>query len=285
MGVLDRVKMGAVLTKDSLLVMGHNPRLFLFPLVSGVAGLAFLTVFVGVTFGLMAIAPEGGALVGLFLIYLVLTFVATFFTAGLVHQTRTVLEGGEVDLRAGLAAAWEVKGPLFVWALVSATVGIVINAIENSDSRLARLFGTLFGVAWTLLTFFVVPVIVFERASTTGMFERSAGTFKRTWGEAPISLVGIQLVSLVVVLPFVLVGGLLFSAGVAVAGIAIVLVGILLSYLVGQTLQGVVKTTLYLYAEEGLRPAEFDDVDFDRLAGDEPARTADPRRATTGGFR
>ena len=279
MSVLDRLKTGAVLTKDSLLVIRHNPKLTLFPLVSGLTGFAFLAVFLGVTFGLMAITPEGGALVGLFLVYLVLTFVSSFFTAGLVHQTREALAGNEPDLRAGLEAAWAVKQPLLIWAFISATVGIIINGIENSDSRIARIFGTIFGLAWTLMTFFIIPVIVFEHASVREMFEGSAGTFKETWGETPISLIGIQLVSTVIVLPFALLGLLMFSSGLALAGIALVLAGVFLSYLIAQTLQGVVKTTLYLYAKEGVKPDEFDDL------ASETQRQSTTPAATTGGFR
>jgi hypothetical protein len=282
MQFFQRLKTGLILTKDSLQVMRHNPQLFVFPAVSGVAGLAFLGVFLGVTFGLMAVAPEGGMLVGLFVVYLVLTFVSSFFAAALVHQTREVLGGNDASLRAGVAAAWDVKGPLFVWSLISATIGIVINAIENSDSRVARLFGTIFGVAWTLMTFFVIPVIVFEGTSTREMFTRSAGTFKQTWGETPISLLGINIVGAIVALPFVLPGFYLLNIGLGVAGIGLVLVGVLLSFLVSQTLQGVVKTTLYLYAREGKRPEEFDDVDFEGLATES---TAVPRTGpTSGGF-
>lgn len=281
MQVIDRLKMGVTLTVDSLRVMGNNPKLGLFPLVSGLAGLGFLVVFLGVTFGLMQVAPEGGAIVGLFLVYLVLTFVSSFFTAGLVHQTRSALHGEEPSLRAGLEAAWTVKGLLFVWAVISATVGVIINAIENSDSRIGRVLGAIFGAAWTLLTFFVIPTIVFEETSATGMFENSARTFKDTWGETPISLIGVQVVSFVVVLPFLVLGYALLSLSVVVA-IGAILAGVVLSFLVGQTLQGVIKTTLYLYATEGARPGEFDNVDFDELAGDDRDRQAASTPGTAG---
>lgn len=283
MQIFQRLKMGFVLTKDSLLVMRHNPTLFLFPVVSGIAGLAFLAIFLGITFGLMAVTPEGGVLVGLFFVYLALTFVSSFFAAALVHQTREVFGGNEASLKAGVAAAWDVKGPLFVWSLISATIGLLINAIENSDSRVSQLFGAIFGFAWTLMTFFIVPVIVFERTSTTGMFKQSAGTFKQTWGETPISLLGVNVVGMLVALPFVLPGVYLSQTGLAVVGIGLVLVGVLLSFLVSQTLQGVVKTTLYLYAKEGKRPEEFDNVDFDGLADERAGRS--PRRGpVSGGF-
>lgn len=281
---LDRLKTGLVLTKDSLVLLKNNPKLAVFPLVSGVAGLAFLALFLGVTFGLMAITPEGGALAGLFLAYVGLTFISTFFVAGLVHQTRAALAGETSSLREGLEAAWSVKGSLLLWAVVAATVGIVINAIENSDSRLARLFGTIFGVAWTLLTFFVVPVIVFERSGGTEMFTESASTFKQTWGETPISLFAVQAIATVIALPLVAMGLLLYATA-PIAAVALALVGVALSFLIGQTLQGIIKTTLYLYATSGERPSEFDDVDFGKLAADgDDGRTATPR-TTTGGFR
>lgn len=79
MKVFDRLKMGIVLTKDSLAVIRHYPRLILFPALSGLAGLAFLGVFLGVTFGASQLEPEGGVLVGLFLLYLGLTFISSFF--------------------------------------------------------------------------------------------------------------------------------------------------------------------------------------------------------------
>lgn len=283
MQLFQRLKTGFVLTKDSLLVMRHNPELFLFPAVSGLAGLGFLAVFLGVTFGLMAASLNGVAIVALFVTYLVLTFISSFFAAALVHQTREVLAGNDASLRAGMAAAWDAKGPIVVWSLISATVGLIINAIENSDSRLGRLMGAIFGVAWTLMTFFVIPVIVFERVSTKEMFTRSAGTFKQTWGETPISLLGINVVSAVVAVPFLLPGFYLFETGLAPIGIGLVLVGALLSFLVSQTLQGVVKTTLYLYASDGTRPEEFDDIDFGDLAGEQ--RGTGSRSPMGGGFR
>lgn len=272
MELLARLKTGLVLTKDSLLVIRHHPRLALFPLVSVLAAGAFLAVFLGITFGLAAVAADAGMLAGLFLVYLALTFVSTFFTAGLVHQTRSALAGNEVSIKSGLTAAWERKTPILIWSIVAATVSVLINAIENSNSTLSRLLGTLFGVAWTLLTFFVVPVIMFERTSAVEMFTRSGETFKTTFGETPISLVAIQILSIALTIPIYLVAYGLYAAGLLVPAVAVFLLGTLVGFLVSQTISGVVKTTLYLYAETGSKPAEFDDVDFNRLNTDGASR-------------
>lgn len=273
MGILDRISRGITLTIDSIHVLRHHPRLMVFPLISAITGILFLGIFLGVTFGAMRIAPEGGVLLVLFLVYLVLTFVTTFFTAGLVHQTRHVLDGGEPTLSAGVDAAWSVKTRLFVWALIAATIGLIINGMENSDSRGSRVLGSIFGVAWTLLTFFIIPVIVFEKTSVKGMFSRSVGTFKQTWGETPISLIGVQLISILVGIPLFFIGFIALSAN-TVIGIGLILVGVLVAFLVAQTLEGIIKTTLYLYATEGKRPPEFDNVDFDQLAAPESATSS-----------
>lgn len=284
MALLDRLRTGIALTRDSLLLIRHHPSLALFPLVGGAAGLAFLGIFLGISFGVLLLTPDATILVVLFVLYLVLTFISTFFTAGLVHQTRAALEGETPSLGAGLRGAWEVKGSLFIWALISAIIGVIINGIENSDSRLSQMFATIFGVAWTLLTFFVIPVIVFEQQSTKGMFKRSAGIFRETWGETPVSLIGVQIVSVLVLLPFALPAIYLFTMGFVIPAVTLILMGALLSFLLGQTLQGVVKTTLYLYAANGEKPEEFDDIDFNNLAADRPSATR-VTSTTTGGFR
>ncbi len=283
MRLFQRLKMGLVLTKDSLLVIRRNPKLVLFPLVSGIAGLAFLVLFLGITFGLAAINPEGGMLVGLLLIYLMLTFVSSFFTAGLVHQTGEVFAGNNPSLKAGLAAAWERKWPLLIWSAIAATIGILLNAIESSDSPVSRIFATLFSIGWTLMTFLIIPVIVFERTSTMGMFKESGRKFKQTFGETPVSLFAISLISFVLAVPFYAGGFFLLQSGLTIAGIGTILAGILTAFLISQTLQGVVKTSLYFYAENGKKPSEFDNVDFNNLNDGAPSQQ--PNTGTTGGFR
>jgi hypothetical protein len=276
MGLLSRLKTGLVLTKDSLTVIRHYPKLLVFPLLSGVAGLAFLGLFFGLTVGFLEFelnAVTGGLLL---VVYLGLTFISSFFSAALVHQARQCFEDQPVSLRAGVAAAWEQAAPIFVWSLIAATVGLLINAIENSDSLPARIVGSLFGLAWTVLTFLVIPVIVFERTSTVEMFKRSGGLFKQTWGETPISLLAVTLVSALVAIPVALVGLAVAQAGLAPVGIGVILVGVLLGFLISQTLQGVVKTALYVYATEGKTPEEFGDLD--------PGSLPDDRRNSASGF-
>lgn len=272
-GIFSRLKTGLTLTRDSLSVLKHHPDLMLFPLAGGIVSLLFgamlyLTVFIG---GLVGTGVE---YVALFAFYFTTTFLASFFTAALVYSVNDAFHGRNPTLRNGMAAAWEMKGPLAVWSVISAIVGVLLNSLENSDSGLARIAASLFALGWTVTTFFIIPVIVFEDVSTTEMFTKSAGAFRDTWGETLGAGFGIGLVQLVGgllgVTVVLAIGSGLFVIVPAV-GISVVVLGVIgvvvVVYLVGQTVQGITKTALYLYAAEGTVPDEFDNFEFTTLGG------------------
>ena len=273
MRLVRRLSTGCRLTRDSLGVLRSHPILMVFPLLGGgvtlvVGAAAYLAVFVA------DLADGWLALVALFGLYFVTTFVASFFTAALVAAVADAFRGREPTLAAGLAAAWDVKGALAVWSTISAVVGVFLRALERSESLLSRYAAGLFAVGWTLGTFFVVPVIVFEDGSTRGLIGRSAGRFRGTWGETLSSNFGIGLLQLVGwlagVAAVLAVGVGLFDL-VPWVGTTTVLVGVVAVsvgvYLVGRTVQGIVTTALYVYATEGTVPQAFATFDFETLEG------------------
>lgn len=280
MGLKQRLKTGIVLTKESTSVVQEYPQLLLFPIVSGLASLLFIGLLVTPMFGAAAASsaelPTSVLMLGAGVLYLGVAFITAFFAAALVHQTRAAIGGDEPSVRAGLKGAWAVKGPLFVWALISATVGLILDAIqESSESIIGQILSALVGVAWTLLTFFVVPVIVFENPSVRDMFSRSGETFKQTYGETPISLAGTTIIGMLCGSILMLPGlGLLFGVGgtIGFAGIPLAIAGIAVAQLVSTTLRGIVKTALYFYATEGERPDGFEEV-FDTLDYEDNAHT------------
>lgn len=272
-GVLSRLKTGLKLTKDSLRVLQAHPDLMLFPLAGGIASLLLGAVLY---LGLFAGAFIGGGVqyLALGIFYFGTTFLASFFTAALVYSVNDAFHGRNPTLRKGMAAAWTMKGPLAVWSFISAVVGVILQSLENSDSGLARIAGAIFALGWTITTFFIIPVIVFEDVTTREMFSKSAGTFRDTWGETLGAGFGIGLVQLLIGL---LGGGIVLALGyllfllVPAAGVGTIVVGVVIvavgTYLVGQAVQGIAKTALYIYAAEGTVPDEFENFDFDTLEG------------------
>ncbi len=276
MGIFGRFKIGFGMARRSGNVLFDHPKLLVFPLVGGLSGIAFLaTLFGGLFFVGSAFEDPGVVVYGaLFGAYLVETFVASFFSAGLIAATRTALEGGEPSVRDGLYAAWDHKETLLVWSFIAAVVGVVIRMIESQDNFVARILAGLFAIAWGVMTYFVVPVIVFRDPSVRDMFEESARTFKNTWGESIGAMGAINVVTLLLALVGVAVGAAVFflvpAAGSAHLIMTVVVGGsaVILGVLVGKALTGIAKTALYVYATENAAPKYFEDMDFGRLGGE-----------------
>ncbi|WP_159902406.1 DUF6159 family protein [Salinirussus salinus] len=268
MGIFGRFLTGLRLAKGSLAVLFDHPRLLLFPLVGGLAGLVYVGALLGGTFGLLQPEREVVVYGALFLVYAGSTFVASFFTAGLMHATRDAFRGEAPSVRRSLGAAWGNVGTLLLWSLLAAVVGVVIRAIEESSDIGGKIVALLFSVAWAVVTYFVVPAIVFEDVSVRGAFSRSGSLVRSIWGESLGAETGVSIVSFLLTALGVLVAVALFVAlpTDTTAGLAAVAVGggtaILLALLVGYALTGVAKTALYVYGTEGETPRYFSGVDF-----------------------
>ena len=273
LGFLARLKTGWTLTKDSLGVIRDHPKLLAFPLLAGVSSIVFLVLF----FVPLVVADAiGGGLeyVVLFVLYFATTFLSTYFSAALVHAANAAFHGREPRLRDSMSAVSGSLGPIFIWSLISATVSIIFRLLENSDSPVAAVLRSLFAIGWAILTFFIVPVIVFEDVTATSMFERSGETFKDTWGETlgagfgiTAIVIGIGLVLVVgAIAVSVPVGAVLPGAGIILA-VVLVAVALVFTFLLSQTIWGIAKTALYLYAVERSTPEQFENFDFRTLGG------------------
>ncbi|MFB6188939.1 MAG: DUF6159 family protein, partial [Halapricum sp.] len=206
-GIFRRFKIGFGLARRSGRVLRAYPNLLLLPLIGGIAGVAFVgTLFGGLYAGGLYDNPGPVLYAVLFVSYVVETFIASFFAAALVAATRTTFQGGTPTVGNAMRAAWKHKWPLLVWSVIAAIVGVIIQAIESQDNLVAEILAGLFSVAWGVLTYFVVPVIVFEDPSIRGMFSQSASTFKNTWGESAGAMTAVNLVTFLLVVIGVLFG-------------------------------------------------------------------------------
>ena len=111
MGFFSRIKNGWNLGTMSLQTISENPKLLAFPLISGAALIAACLTFFGgfvLLFGVefdqwldQAFGEYLGFII-LFVFYLISSFIIVFFNVGLVHCTRKVFEGKEVEFRDGI---------------------------------------------------------------------------------------------------------------------------------------------------------------------------------------
>jgi hypothetical protein len=262
---MGRLARSWALCKTSFSVVRQDKELLWMPVLSALASIIAVLAVAGVGLG-SGVWPEttnadGSANVpGLLLalvLYLVLAFVALFFNAAVVAGASERLSGGDPTLGSAIAAAWAKVGRIFAWSAVVATVNVVLQAIRERGGGVGRLLASVGGLAWNLATYFMVPILLFEKDGLGSSVKRSAGLFRKTWGETVVGQAGIGLVGGLVTVAFVFLGVLLVMmlaplgvVGLGI-GIAVLVLGVLGSIALFSVLEGVYKAALYRFATTG----------------------------------
>ena len=210
---MGRISRSFRLVGESYRVLMRNKELMILPLISGVITAAVVALIV-LSFSLNGLALDRftPALYPLlFILYFVMYAVGIFFQAAVVAGATERMRGGNPTVGSALAAAWRRLGPIVAWALVAATVGMIIRAIQDRVGIIGRIVGGLVGLAWTLATFFVVPVLVLEDRPVVDSFTRSVDVFKQTWGETVVGGASLGIAAVCAWLTLIAGAGLLGS--------------------------------------------------------------------------
>ena len=265
-----RWRNGWALARESFRVLRADKQLLLFPLLSGIASMLVLASFIG-TLWAGGLAEEKEpmndltAWAVLFVYYFVNYFVIVFFNAALVACAMKRFRGGSPRFASGLRKARRRLGKIVAWALFAATVGVVLRFIAERVGFVGKIVIALLGAAWTIATYFVVPVLVMEKLGPLDAARRSASIVKKAWGESLVSNAGVGLVTflmtILIIVPLAIAAFLLAaqtqSIAVLIAGVGTVLVLMVLAGLIGSALNSIALCALYLYATEGKVPQAF----------------------------
>jgi hypothetical protein len=251
---MTRISRTIELAKASWQVLKADKELLLLPVLSLIATILVAATFLApILLGGDATALEDPGPVGyvlLFAAYVVLAFITIFFNAALVHAANERLDGGDPTLGSAIRGALMRVGRILPWAIVSATVSIILRAIEERAGAFGRIISAIGGVAWSLVTFLVIPVLVIEGVGVGEAVKRSGALFKKTWGENVAAQVGFGLIGFLAMLPAFLIGagGVAAGGAIAVMGVAAAVVWVLTVVMVLSALNGIFQTALYRHA-------------------------------------
>ena len=237
MNFFDRLSNGWKLAMNSFKVLKANQQLIIFPVLSGIS----LTLVIG-SFFMVTLANAGwdfdnirelssaGYYSLIFLFYLANYFIVVFFNMALIHCTRLYFKGEEVTVRAGLQFSMSRIGVIFSWAVFAATVGTILKAIQENSGIIGKIITGIIGIVWSIATFFVVPIIAYEKLGPIAAFKRSSQMMKQKWGEslaAGFSFGLIRFLAIIVIgIPMFLLGAFvhpLFGVVLAVLVLFIVM--------------------------------------------------------------
>lgn len=263
------------LMKVSAAMLKADKSLLIFPLLSGVCTLLVAASFL-IPVGVMLLG-EGhvagdlqqrmsvGSYLLLFAFYLVQYFVIIFFQTALTGVALAHLRGEPTSAGAGFALARARLPTIIGYAMIAATVGLVLRMVQERLGLIGRLVVGFIGLAWTVATFLVVPLLASEDIGPIDAVKRSTELLKRSWGENLIGNGGIGLVfGVLFVVAVLLAAGLVAGAVVLhsivaiIAAIAIALIGFILLMLIQSSLHGIYAAALYRFAETGQAGNGFD---------------------------
>lgn len=257
------------LAKESFRVLRHDPELMLLTAASFV-GVAIIVLLAGaIGFGTGAIDVDAGevspgGIVLLGLAYFAGYFIIIYFQVALASAIQFRMSGGDPDVRYALGRANHRLGAIVSWAIIAASVGLVLRLLEatvRGRGGIGRILGlvilAILGTAWSLMVFFVVPVIAAEGTGGFAAIKRSTSIIKRRWGEA---IVGTQGIALVMGLATVVLAAIPFLLGMATMDASVVLGGFFMTIAVvialammvaSASLDSTYRAVLFAYVETG----------------------------------
>ena len=273
MGSMDRTWQ---LFSESYAVLSKDVEILLFPLMSGISVVLlavsfFVPLYRTGVFETLRLGRGGWQeYAALFAWYYANFFIGIFFNGALVACANIRLSGGNPTVRDGLRIAFARVGRIALWALITATVGLFLNSMRERGGWLLRLLGASLELAWTLITYMIVPVILFEDRGVYDSIYRSQELFRKHWGEQVAGSFGFGLLNLLLCLPAIAMAAFLWKYD-PVLGIILGVCYILILAIVSSAVKGVFTVALYRYATLGEAPPGFSsDVIDEALGGRRP---------------
>ena len=252
--------------KTSWHVLQQDKELTVFPFLSLVSAAIFASiagVVISISGGITNL--NAGTIIVYFVAYVVFFFVVNFFNAALIAGALERLHGGDPTIRSSLAKVTKKSHLILGWAIISASVNLIIQSLQSLTRQRGGIGGVLAALGlyallslWNIMTFLVVPVIVAEGLGPISAIKRSFSLLKSTWGNQLIASFGFGILYIIAALPGVLLG-FLFSLLTPAAGILIGLIVGAIGIGIVQTLASIFKAALYNYAVGGSIASAYSD--------------------------
>jgi membrane-anchored glycerophosphoryl diester phosphodiesterase (GDPDase) len=273
--VTGKIKNGLELSRQSWAALRQNRQLMVFPFISMVMLTVLLLLLLVPVAGWVSLILDTGEVtqaqvwagIGIvFLYYLVASIIVIFSNAALTGASLKLIAGEKATVSDGLRIAFSHFGKIIGYALISATVGVVIRFLIRSGSEadniivkiLSIVVGSTLAATWSLAVFFAIPVMIYEDLSVRDALKRAAAIFKKTWGEGFTGDIAIGGFSCLMNLLILIVGIGLAAIGVAggmtaliILGLVVVVIGSIVSSLLYGAVNGIFQASLYHFAVTG----------------------------------
>ena len=270
---IGKFKASRMIVKESWEILKQDKELAWFPVFSAITSLVAIAIMGAIFFYVVMAGNihafdnidqqgvDAGSYIVLFIYYLIMFFITNYFLAGMYIIIDSRFKGQNLSFSDGIKGANDKLGKIFLWSLISATVGVILRIIADRSKIIGKIVAVVFGATWNILTYFSLPSLIIGQTSVKESFRDSASIIRKTWGETIIVNFGVGLVfGLLSFLGIIIAVG--FIVIVPVVSIAIVVLTLLVIYfialsLISSTLGSIFKLALYQYAKTGIVPQGF----------------------------
>jgi hypothetical protein len=275
--MFDRFSRSLDLARQCWAVLKEDPELLVFPLFSTAAMLMLLASFAWpvwtIYHGLDPVDAVGSTThtrrlafyLVLALFYVVNYTVVMFFNTAMVAVALRRLDGEPASISDGIQCAMSNLSSILAYAVIAATVGYVLRAIEERVGLVGRIVVALIGAGWTLASSLTLPVLAADSAGPIEALSRSIELMRSTWGENIIGNggigFGVMVLAVFSAIPcYILLRMALATNHVALmilagAAFAAALLGLVL---IRTTLHSIYTAALYRYAMGNAHNAGID---------------------------
>ena len=237
----------------------------MFPIYSAVFSiLGFIVVgglYAAVRWGLMHGHQNNGVnYVFLFLLYLVSYYIVIYFNAGLAACVLYRFKGGDPTFTYGRQEADKHRRAIFGYALLAATVGVILNFIAERFRLAGRIVARILGAAWSIATIFIAPVLVTSDLPPLAAVKESAGIFRATWGNTVKGTLGFGFIAwfgIIVCLVPTLIGAAIGGTAAIFSGVLLTVLAFITLAILLSTCSSIYRTALFHYATTKQVPAGF----------------------------
>jgi hypothetical protein len=182
-----KIARGWRLTCESWSVVRRRPGLLVIPAVSAAFTLAAAVILLGPwSLDLVGHHSRSRFLLDAAVCAYPLTFIGTYFNVAFYALAAATIDGRPMTTGEALRHARSRVLAVALWSLVATAVGIVLRALEQlpAGGLAGRIAGWIGSIAWSLASFFVVPVLALEDVGVRGALRRSVSTIRSHWGES-----------------------------------------------------------------------------------------------------
>jgi hypothetical protein len=120
--------------------------------------------------------------------FLVLTSIISIFVdVALAFYVGNIFENKPSSFTESLSRSFSRFIIILEWAVISYIIGVIAQSIRNQKGFFGKIIGWLISglleLAWSILTFFVIPIIATEDLGIIAAIEKSGQSMKKTFGQ------------------------------------------------------------------------------------------------------